>query len=390
MQAFQEYVLPPDKLVQAIEFAHTRYALHFAAFLVSVIVLVAVTYFRLVPRMKRFHPIWIVVAVMLLTSICDLPAETYGHSVSLRYAISIQGWPSWMWDWVKEQLLSTVIAIAVLVPFYWLLRKSPKRWWVYTWLVSIPVLLLSAYADPLLVEPLFNTFQPLSAKHPGLIAPIEELLARAGVRIPRDHLFEMAASEKTNSLNAYVTGFGPSKRVVLYDTIIEKENGPPLMTTIGHELGHYVLNHIPKGLAMGSVSILLTLWILSVVMPGLVSRWGARFDILRVSDWASLPVFLLSVLVLSFVAEPLVNAYSRSQEHEADLYSLEVTHGLIANPGQAAAQAFQVEGETDLDEPHPNPFIVFWLYSHPPVADRLRFSLEYNPWAKGASPKFVK
>ncbi len=375
MQTVQRYTLPPDKLLQAIEFAHTRYELHFAAFFVSAIVLLAMIYSRFVPRMRRFRPVWIVVAVTLLTSLFDLPAEIYGHSMSLRYAISIQGWPSWIWDWVKEQLLSTMAAIAVLIPFYWLLRKSPERWWLYSWLVSIPVLLLSAYADPLLIEPLFNNFQPLGAKRPQLIAPIEKLLAQAGVRIPRDHLFEMAASEKTNSLNAYVTGFGPSRRVVLYDTIIEKENGPPLMTTIGHELGHYVLNHIPKSLAIGSVSILITLWILSVAMPVLLSR----FKIGGLSDWESLPVFLLAVLVLGFLSEPIVNAYSRWQEHQADVYSLDVTRGLIPDPGQAAAQAFQIEGETDLDEPNPNPFIVFWLYSHPPVADRLRFSLDYKP-----------
>ena len=295
-----------------------------------------------------------------------------------------------MWDWAKGQVLSTVVAVAVLVPFYSLLRRSPERWWLYAWLISIPVLLFSAYADPLLIEPLFNTFQPLAARHPGLIPPMEQLLDRAGVRIPRDHLFEMAASEKTNSLNAYVSGFGSSRRVVLYDTIIEKENGPPLMTTIGHELGHYVLNHIPKGLAIGSLSMLLTLWILSLVIPAMIARWGARFSISRLSDWASLPVFLLTVLLLGFLSEPIVNAYSRWQEHEADLYSLEINHGVLANAGEAAAKAFQVEGETDLEEPHPDPFIVFWLYSHPPVSDRLRFSLEYDPWAKGTSPVFVK
>jgi STE24 endopeptidase len=121
-------------------------------------------------------------------------------------------------------------------------------------------------------------------------------------------------------------------------------------------------------------------------MPWLVRYW----DIPTVSDWASLPVLLLLVLILGFLGEPIGNAYSRWEEHQADVFALEVTHGLIPNPGEAAAEAFQIEGETDLEEPDPNPLIVFWLYTHPPVAERLRFSLDYDPWSGGKHPRFVR
>jgi Zn-dependent protease with chaperone function len=161
------------------------------------------------------------------------------------------------------------------------------------------------------------------------------------------------------------------------------------MTTIGHELGHYVLHHIVNGLGFGAVLTLAGLLILFYALPWSIGRWGPRFDIQGLSDWASLPLILLWVLILSFIGDPIGNAYSRHQEHQADVYSLEVTRGLIPDPGQAAAQAFQIEGETDLEVPHPNPFIVFWLYSHPPVADRLLFSLHYDPWKPGSHPQFV-
>ena len=151
-------------------------------------------------------------------------------------------------------------------------------------------MLISAYADPLLFEPLFNNFTPLAAKHAELIDPIEKLLGKARIQIPRDHLFEMDASEKTNALNAYVSGFGPSRRVVLYDTIIRKEPGPLLLTTIGHELGHYVLNHISKGLAFGWFGLLAVLLaILYRAVPWFIARWGDRLDIRGVSDWAQFP-----------------------------------------------------------------------------------------------------
>jgi Zn-dependent protease with chaperone function len=390
MLAVQSYTLPPDKLIQAIEFAHVRTILHFSGFFVSVAVLLAMIRARMTPRMRGWNPVWIVCAVMLVTSLFDLPSEIYGHSLSLKYQISIQSWTSWIWDWVKGQAVSVLIAIAALLPFYALLRRSPRRWWIYAWLVSIPVMLFSVYADPLILDPLFNRFEPLAQKHPELIEPIEKLLARGGVQIPRDHLFEMEASEKTNALNAYFTGFGPSSRMVLYDTIIKKETGPPLLTTIGHELGHYALHHIEKGLAVGSLGLLLTLWLLYHALPWWIAKWGGTYDIRSVSDWGSLPLILLLVTLLGFIAEPIGNAYSRFQEHQADVYSLEVGHGIVPDVGQAAADAFQIEGETDLENPHPDPLVVFWLYSHPPVSDRLRFSLDYNPWKVGAHPEFVK
>ncbi len=259
-------------------------------------------------------------------------------------------------------------------PFYALIRRSPRRWWFYAWLAALPLLVLSVYADPIVIEPLFNKFEPLSSRHPELIAPIERLLHRAGVSIPTNRLFEMDASEKTNSLNAYVSGFGPSRRVVLYDTIIRKENGPPLLTTFGHELGHYVLDHIGKGILVSAVGLFIGLYLAKRVVEFVIPRW----DVHETADIASLPLFLLFALILGFLTEPLANAYSRRQEHQADVYSLEITRGIVPHAGQAAAQAFQIEGETDLEEPSPNGFIVFWLYSHPPVADRLQEALEYD------------
>jgi STE24 endopeptidase len=390
MQAVQTYTLPPDKYIQAIEYAHARHILHFAGFAIALLAVIVILRFKIAPRWRRLHPALFIAAITLLTAFCDLPAGVCGHWLSLHYGISVQAWPSWLWDWMKEQAVGVVIAIAVFAPFYWLLRRSPKRWWWYAWLASIPVMIISAIADPLIIEPLFNRFEPLTTTHPELVEPIERMLQRAGVAIPRERLYEMKASEKTHSLNAYVSGFGPTRRVVLYDTIIEKEKGPPLATTFGHELGHYALGHISQGLALGAMGLLAALWLASRAIDMFVRRWGAALDIPAVSDYASLPAFLLFALVLSFVSEPIDNAISRRFEHQADIYSLEITHGLVPNAAEAAARAFQIEGETDLDEPNPGPFIRFWLYSHPPTAERLRFALEYDAWSPGRHPRYVK
>jgi Zn-dependent protease with chaperone function len=378
MIAIDTYTLPPDKYLQAVQYAHVRYFSHFASFAVQVIVLLAIIRLRLASRLRRARPVSVIFLILVVIALADLPLDALRHSASIRFGISVQGWPSWLWDWLKEQLFALSISALLFRGFYVLLRKSSQRWWLYTWLAALPIMIASVYAEPWLFEPLFNKFTPLARTHPELIAPIQTLLQRAGVSIPQDRFFEMEASAKTNSLNAYVSGFGPSRRVVLYDTIIRKEPVPELLTTFGHELGHYAMDHIAKGIAFGAVLFLIGAYLAFLCVGFAIGRWGTRFDIAGMSQVASLPVFLLFIEVTQFLSEPLVNGYSRAQEHAADVYSLKVTRGVVPNAGEAAARAFQIEGETDLDEPAPHPFIVFWLYSHPPTAERLRFALTYK------------
>jgi len=120
-----------------------------------------------------------------------------------------------------------------------------------------------------------------------------------------------------------------------------------------------------------------------------LNQWGQRWKIRGVSDWASLPALLLIASIFGFFSDPVANAYSRWQEHQADIYGLEVIHGIVENPAAVAAHSFQVLGEEGLDEPDPNPFIEFWTYSHPSIAERVAFSATYNPWATG-TPSYVK
>jgi Zn-dependent protease with chaperone function len=122
----------------------------------------------------------------------------------------------------------------------------------------------------------------------------------------------------------------------------------------------------------------------------IVRKWGPALAIASIASRESLPLLLLIALLLSFISEPIANAFSRRVEHQADVYSLELTHGVVPDASQAAARAFQIEGETDLDDPDPNRFIVWWLYSHPPTSDRLEFALTYDPWSAGRRPSFVR
>jgi len=193
-----------------------------------------------------------------------------------------------------------------------------------------------------------------------------------------------------NAVDAYVTGFGTSKRVVVWDTTIAKMSLPQTLYVVGHELGHYVLGHIAKGIAFAGVLVILVLLLVHVSVNRTMMRKQRRWAIRGVDDWASLPLLLFFLYFFLFLGEPVYNSFSRYQEHQADVYGLEVIHGIIPDSSTTAAEAFQVLGEVDLADPAPAPFIKFWLYNHPPLAERLAFAREYDPWSKGQPTMFVK
>ena len=155
-------------------------------------------------------------------------------------------------------------------------------------------------------------------------------------------------------------------------------------------MGHYVLKHIPKLLSFLAVLLFLLFYLGYRCIGWVLNRWGAEWGVRGLDDWASLPVLLLLLSIFSFIAYPLGSAGSRYFEHQADQYGLEVTHGLTPNSGQIAAQAFQILGDVDLSDAEPNPVAVFLFYSHPPIPDRILFSLAYDPWAQGKEGEFVK
>ena len=237
---------------------------------------------------------------------------------------------------------------------------------------------------------MFSKFDPLDKTNPELVTAIEKVTQRAGLSIPRDKMFLMRASEKTNQINAYVTGFGASKRVVVWDNTIKKTTQNETLFIFGHESGHYVLGHVRNGFLFFAAVFLAALYAAYRLLHALLERWGVAWKIYGAQDWASLAVLLLIFQILMFVGTPVESAFSRNQEHNADIYGLEVIHGIVPNSGEVAAHAFQVMGEADLADPNPPPFITFWLYSHPPLAERLLFAHTYNPWSKKESPKYVK
>lgn len=395
-----EYRLPPDKLAKAEALYKTRTLLYLIDLIYGIVILSVLLKLRVAPVFrdlaerisgKRFVQTLIFVPLLLLLiAVIALPVEIYGHNISLAYGLSVQGWPSWTADWAKGQAISIVISVLAVFALFWIIGKSPQRWWLYFWLLTLPFAVLLIFVAPVILDPMFNTFQPLEKTQPLLVSEIEKVTQRGGLSIPRDRMFEMEASAKVTTYNAYVTGIGATKRVVVWDNTARDLTIPETLFVFGHEMGHYVLNHIYKGLAFYAVTSLLGFWLGRRIVLAILARWGTDWHIRGLNDLAALPVLMLALSLLTFIGEPIGNAFSRHLEHQADIYGLEVTRGLFPNNAQVAASSFQKLGEKSYDYPNPNPLLVFWSYSHPSIADRIRFCLRYDPWNTPPGPRYVK
>jgi STE24 endopeptidase len=395
-----EYTLPPEKLAKAKALYETHTVLYLAETVFGIVVLWLILRLRVAPALRNLaegvgqnkflQTAIFVPLLLLLVAVVSLPFDVYEHSISREYGLSVQGWASWARDWCKAEAVVVIIAVFAVFGLFRIIRKSPRRWWFYFWLVTQPFIILLIFVAPVILDPMFNTFDPLEKTNPQLVNAIEEVTQRGGLNIPASRMFEMKASEKVTTYNAYVTGIGATKRVVVWDNTEHDMTIPETLYVFGHEMGHYVLDHIYKGLAFFSLMTFVGFWLGKKIALAMLARWGERWRIRGIEDLAALPVLLLILAALSFAAEPIDSAFSRHLEHQADIYGLEVTHGLFPANNEVAASTFQKLGEKSLDYPTPNPLLVFWSYDHPTIRDRINFVLHYHPWDMPAGPKYVK
>lgn len=395
-----QYTLPPDKLAKSKALYDLRGKLRIIDTIYGLLILLGLLYFGVAARYRdwaervsrfRFVQALVFAPLVLITiTILQLPLDAYQQKISLQYGLSVQSWGSWLGDVGKGQLLSIILLSVIAWIIATLIRKSPRRWWLYSWLIVLALAVFVVFIDPYVIAPMFNKFEPLDKSNPELVTAIQQVTKRGGMDIPRDRMFLMKASEKTTTLNAYVSGFGPSKRVVVWDTTIKNATTPETLFVFGHEMGHYVLNHIRIGLGLGAVGLFIGFYLLYLIANWAFPRFQQRWRMRELGDWSGLVMLLLISSIMNTLSDPIGNGISRQLEHNADVYGLEVTHGINPNSQEAAAHAFQVLGELALSYPYPSKAVVFWYANHPPVPDRVRFAHNYDPWSKGEQPKYVK
>jgi Zn-dependent protease with chaperone function len=393
------YTLSPEKTRQAQALARTGRRLNFAEFSWGLLILwlalrtgwaAKVRDWATRAASNSFLQALIFCPLLLLTrDLAALPLHAWAHRVLRGYGLSVQGWSSWLLDWMKAEAITLILATFAGWILFLLIRRSPRHWWIGAWAGAVLLLIVGVYVQPLIIEPLFYDFHPLSESHPQLVRDVEETIARAGISIPEDRILEMIASQKLNETNAYVSGIGNAKRVVFWDTLLARTNEPQALSVFGHELGHYALGHVWKGIVLAAIGLAFALPLLAWLFNGTLRKWESIWYVRQPEDWTALAVLLLLISILQFVATPINNAASRYIEHQADVYGLEVTHGIFPNSQQVAAQTDQILGETNLADPNPSPYVVFWFYTHPPIAERVNFALHYDPWSTGGTPEFI-
>lgn len=322
---------------------------------------------------RWFFIIGVYFAIFLIVDFfIELPFAYYAGFVREHaYGLSDQTFEKWIGDQVKGLLVGIVIGALFLWVPYLLLRRSPRRWWLWTGLAMIPFLFLTLLIQPIWIDPLFNDFGPMGDK--ALESSILRLADRAGIEGGR--VYEVNKSVDTKHLNAYVTGVGATKRIVLWDTAIRLLSERELLVVMGHEMGHYALGHIWKLIFLIAAVIMAALYAIHRTAHLLIDRFGDRFGFAALSDIASLPLILLLFSAYSFIVTPFLLAYTRHQEHEADRFGLEITED-----NHAAATAFAKFVTNDLDYPRPGLLVKLWQRSHPTTGERIDFANEYRPW----------
>jgi Zn-dependent protease with chaperone function len=392
------YTLPHAKLEKATALNRIRMTLDIAATvwtplqLLLILILGGAAWMR-DAAVRLSNNLWVqgvsfFFLLLLVTFLLNLPLGIYGHRVALSYGLSVQGWDSWLGDKAKLFALEWAVGSHLALIMFWVIRKSPKRWWFWFWIPAVASVLAGVFLTPYVIDPIFNKFEPLAATDSALVERLERVVARGGLSIPPDRMFLMKASAKSNEMNAYVTGFGASKRVVVWDTTIAKSSPDDIAFIFAHEMGHYALDHVVLGVGLSCLGLLPFFWIGYHGQRLVLARFGAAWRIPTLQDWAALVALALVLVTLSILSEPFNNVISRAMEHNADVYGQEAVHGIVADPQTVGQRSFQTLGEDSLDDPTPHPLFDWWFGTHPPTRLRAAFAEAYDPWAADAQPKY--
>lgn len=294
--------------------------------------------------------------------IVEIPFSLYrAFRIEARHGFNTMTLQTWMLDWVKSFVISLVILSLMTAVALWLVQASPALWWFWIWLFLLGFSLFVMYIAPYVIEPLFNKFEPVSDEL--LAARIIELCARAGIRAEK--VQQMDASKRSRHSNAYFTGIGRVKRIVLYDTLIAQMTPAEILAVLAHEIGHWKKRHVLKSIVLIHVCSFAGLYAAYYLVHG--NLLGALFGI-------DLQTIMGKFILLSFLAgivmfplRPLMLAWSRRNEREADRFSFELT-----GDRESMATSLIKLSKENLSNLHPHPLYVALHYSHPPVVERVR------------------
>jgi len=305
--------------------------------------------------------------LILIARVLGLGLDYYGFRLEHRYELSNQKLRSWLWDEAKGFLLAVILGGLLVELLYFFIRQFPEHWWVLAWFGFLGVTVLLAQLAPVLLFPIFYKFEPL--RDDELKARLIRLGERAGTRVRGVYKWQL--SEKSKKANAALTGLGNTRRIILADTLIDNYSPDEIEAVLAHELGHHVHKHILKGIAVQAVVTFVGFWAANWVLQYASDRWHI-FE--QLSDFANLPLVILTFVVLSLALMPGMNAFSRYNEREADRYAFEN----IANVDPFISSMNKL-AQQNMAERTPSRWVEWWFHSHPAIARRVAAA---EAWAK--------
>jgi STE24 endopeptidase len=308
-----------------------------------------------------------VLILMLIGKILGLGLDYYSFRLEHRYQLSNLRLRAWILDEIKSFLVGMVLAGIVVELLYFIMREAPQHWWLIAWAAFLGLFVLLAQLAPVVLFPIFYKFGPLENEE--LKARLVRLGERAGTRVRG--VYQWKLSEKSKKANAALTGLGRTRRIILADTLLANYSTDEIEAVLAHELGHHVHRHILKSILMQAGITFVGFWAANWVLHYAMDRLH-MFETL--SDFANLPLLILVVTVLSFLALPLLNAYSRFNERQADRYafcSIATVAPFISAMNKLAEQ--------NLAERAPSQLVEWFFHSHPAISRRVAAA---EAWAK--------
>jgi len=308
-----------------------------------------------------------VLMLMVLAKVLGLSLDYYSFRLEHRYQLSNLRLRAWIWDEVKGFLVGVVLAGIVVELLYFIMRQVPQHWWLIAWAAFLGLFVLLAQLAPVVLFPVFYKFAPLENEE--LKERLVRLGERAGTRVRG--VYQWKLSEKSKKANAALTGLGNTRRIILADTLLANYSTDEIEAVLAHELGHHVHRHIFKSILVQAGITFVGFWAGNLVLHYAVDRLHI-FETL--SDFADLPLLMLVVTVLSLLVLPLLNAYSRFNERQADLYafrSIATVTPFISAMNKLAEQ--------NLAERSPSKWVEWLFHSHPAISRRVAAA---ETWAK--------
>lgn len=380
--------MPPAEKARSDAYFEGGYWLLLWDFVVSVVVMWLLLRFRwsvrmreLAQRITRFSPLqtaiyW--VQFIVAYSVLAFPMTVYeSYFREHKYNLLNQTFGPWLRDQLVGLGVAVVLGAPLVVGLFFLARKAGRTWWIWSAGFGIVYLAIGFLIAPVYVSPLFNTYKVL--ENPQFRDPILSLARANG--IPATDVYEFDASRQSDRVSANVSGFANTLRISLNDNLLKRCTLPEIETTMGHEMGHYVLNHEYKGLVMQGAVVVIAFAFLDWCLTFALARWGEQWGVRDIKDVAVLPLAVLILAVFSFVTTPVGNTITRTMEFEADMYGLNA--------------ARQPDGEANVDlllgeyrKMDPGPIEEFLFYDHPSGRTRITAAMRWkaeNP--ETASPE---